>query len=125
LGSKAPPPITIASDDPEIIMLQTLIKGMHHFNQRALTMRHFKVLMGVKLCTKAMNIEPRKRDIAAFIQLPEDEFEDELRELIDKRYLHEVVPLTGEFRYKLGSMGGTVLRRMVPKKVERPQASLA
>lgn len=106
-------------------MLQTLIRGMHHFNQRSLTMRHFKVLMGVKLCTKAMKTEPRKRDIAAFIQLPEDEFEAELRELVDKRYLHEIVPLTGEFRYKLGAMGGTILRRVVPKKFEQSSMGLS
>jgi RIO-like serine/threonine protein kinase len=116
LASKPPPPITIASADPEVIMLQTMIKGLHHFNTRSLTLRHFKVLMAVQLCMKAMKTEPRMRDIAAFVQLPVEEFEDELRELIDKRYLHEVVPLTGELRYKLGAMGGTVLRRMVPKK---------
>ena len=108
--------IELLSRDPEVMALQAMIKGLQHFNSRSFTMRHLKVLMAVQLCVKAMNgTKPRIEDIATFARLPTKEFEQELHDLVEKKYLHEIVPSFGplKIRYGIGPMGGTVLRRMM------------
>ena len=111
-------PIEVASADPEIMALQAMIKGIEHFNSRQLSMRHLKVLMAVELCIRVTKVNPRVTDIATFARLKPEDFESELRELVDKRYLHEIMPKFGAIvmRYKLGSMGGTFLRSMMKDK---------
>lgn len=116
-ANSPPKAIEVASEDPEIIALQAMIKGLHHFNERNLSGRHLKVLMAVELCIKAARVNPRVIDIATFTQLKPEDFEAELRELVELRYLHEEYPTFGPliYRYKLGSMGGTLLRKMMKK----------
>jgi hypothetical protein len=59
----------------------------------------------------------------------EEEFAVELRELVERKYLHETVPTYGALicRYRLGAMGGTVLRSMMSKpkkaKIKREEAA--
>lgn len=117
VANSPPKAIEVSSDDPEIMALQAMIKGLHHFNERHLSGRHLKVLMAVELCIKVAKIKPRVADIATFAQLRAEDFADELRELVELRYLHEEYPTFGPliYRYRIGSMGGTVLRKMMKK----------
>jgi RIO-like serine/threonine protein kinase len=108
-------PIEVFSDDPEVMALQALIKGLRHFgNNPNLTMRHFKVLAAVELCLKLAKRPATVEDIEQFSRLKAKEFEVHLRELVEYRYLHAVVNTFGPAteRYKLGSMGGTAIRTM-------------
>lgn len=121
--TSSPKLFEIVSSDPEVMALQAMIRGMHHFNSRQLTMRHVKVLMATELWIKAVQAKafPRANDIGTACQLTLPEFQGELRDLVEKRYLHEIVPPFGDIRYKIGAMGGTVLRTILGRK--RKQAS--
>lgn len=116
-------PIEIASDDPEVMALQAMIKGLEHFSSRHLTMRHLKILMAVELCLKLTSgkLHASSDQIATFTKLQPCDFEAELDLLVEKRYLHMEVELTGpgDPCYKIGSMGGTVLRNMMNRPPKR------
>lgn len=75
--------------------------------------------MTVYLCGKAFNVPaPNKVLIATVARLDATELEPELSELVDKRYLSTVVNTYGDLNvcYKLGSMGGTLMRHMASAK---------
>jgi hypothetical protein len=121
-------PITIASDDPEVMALQAMIRGLEHFDSRNLSMLHLKILMAVELCLKLTSgkLHATADQIATFTRLQPEDFASELDVLVDKRYLHEdIEPFGGETtkpHYKIGSMGGTVLRNMMnrpPKRIRK------
>lgn len=111
-------PIEIFSDDPEVKLLQGFITGMHHMGERQLNLRHLKLIMTVYLIGKAYNgTKPNRTMIAAVGRLDEQELDPELTELVDKRYLVETIPVYGHVTnvnttYKLGSMGGTLMRHV-------------
>jgi DNA-binding MarR family transcriptional regulator len=117
-------PITIFSDDPEVMALQAMIKGLHHVTKKNLTPRHLKVLMSVELCIKATKVQPTISDLATFAQLPVGSFDRELAELVELTYLVEVVNTYGELeiRYKLGARGGTALRTILDRKAKKKAA---
>lgn len=98
--------------------MQAMIKGLTHFQRRNMTPRHFKVLMAVKLCLKTMKVPPRVEDIATFARLKPQDFRDELAELVELKYLHEVVPQFGDLvmTYKLGSRGGSLVSHLLERK---------
>ena len=119
-------PIEIVSQDPEVMALQAMIKGLVHFNKCSLSMRHLKVLMAAELCIKVSHgrAYPRIEEIATLSRLKPAEFEAEMRDLIEHRYLHEVVPLFGdERRYKIGALGGTMIRRMMGRPAKKKVVS--
>jgi hypothetical protein len=108
-------PITIISADPEIKLLQGFITGMHHMSERHLTVRHLKLVMTIHLISRAYNnVQPNRAMIAAIARLREDELDPELSELVEKRYVSEVIAMYGDLKktYKLGSMGGTLMRHI-------------
>lgn len=83
--------------------------------ERHLTVRHLKLIMVVYLIGRAFNnIFPSKNMIAAIARMDVDQLEPELAELVDKRYLTEIVQKYGDMKltYKLGSMGGTLMRHV-------------
>lgn len=91
---------------------------MHHINERHMTVRHLKLLMVVYLIGRVFSgLFPGKKQIAAMAKIDVDSLEPELGDLVEKRYLVEIVPKYGDlkFTYKLGSMGGTLLRHIVGK----------
>jgi hypothetical protein len=112
-------PIEIFSDDPEVKLIQGFIAGMHHINERHLTLRHLKLIMTVFLIGKAYNgTKPNRTMLAAVARVAERELDPELTELVDKRYLVENIPTFGQvtsktMTYKLGSMGGTLMRHIM------------
>lgn len=113
-------PIEIVSHDPEVMALQAMIRGAEHFSKPHLSMNHLKVVMAVELCMKATGFAPRVQEIATFSRLKVGDFKCELSELCERNYLHEVVPLFGEVtRYKIGRMGGTILKQMLDRKPKR------
>lgn len=108
-------PIEIVSTDPEIMALQTLIRGLRHFGAKPnLTFRHFKVMAGVDLACRILKRNVMISEVEGLIGLKRREFESHLLELVELRYLHEVHATYGDHepRYKLGSMGGTAVRTM-------------
>jgi hypothetical protein len=111
-------PIEIFSDDPEVKLIQGFIAGMHHIGERHLNVRHLKLIMTVYLIGKAYNgTKPNREMIAAVARLQPEDLDPELTELVDKRYLVEVIPTFGNVTaknttYKLGSMGGTLMRHV-------------
>jgi hypothetical protein len=89
---------------------------MHHMSERHLTVRHLKLVMTIHLIGKAYNnVQPNRAMIAAIARLREDELEPELSDLVEKRYISEVIAMYGDLNktYKLGSMGGTLMRHVV------------
>lgn len=116
-------PINIVSEDPEVMALQAIIKGLQHFNKQQLSMRHLKVLVATEMYIRIVHGRsfPKASEIGSLIQIAPEDFEEELRELCEKRYLHEITPTFGEciMRYKTGSMGGTILRKMLNRPAKR------
>lgn len=113
--ASSPPVLEIFTEDPEVQALLALIKGLSHFGKKEqFTMRHFKVLAAVEICLKLAKRPARIADIEAFTKLRRSEFESHVRDLVAQRYLHEVIPTFGDPApsYKLGTMGGTVIRTM-------------
>jgi hypothetical protein len=109
------PALVFFSEDPEVAALQAMIKGLRHFGARPeFTMRHFKVLAAVELCLKLAKRPATIADIESFSSLKREEFEQHVRDLVAHRYLHEVVKTFGDGTpaYKMGSMGGTMMRTM-------------
>lgn len=96
--------------------MQGFIQGLHHINERHMTARDLKLIMVVYMCGKAFNgLHPDKNQIAAIAHIKPEQLEPELTGLVEKRYLHEIVPIYGEMKltYKLGSMGGTLMKHIV------------
>lgn len=118
----------ILSSDPEVIAIQGMLHALTHFGRKHLTLRHLKVMMGVELMCKVTNgrAHPRATDVAGLIGVPHTEFESELRDLVEYRYLHELMPTFGPLimTYKLGSMGGTVMRQMLAAGKLKPGGAL-
>ena len=112
----------IFSDDPDVIAAQNILNILTTAGRHDLTLRHLKVLTGVEYMlrvTKRNIKHPSATEIAQLIGIPAEEFETELRELVEQRFLHEVFATFGPLvlRYKLGSLGGTLMRKMLPKHV--------
>lgn len=108
-------PVQIFSDDPEVMALQALIKGLRHFGSKpTLTFRHFKLLAAVELGVKLTKKPVNYCQIESLIGVKSKDFEPHLKELLELRYLHEVHQTYGDGppTYKLGSMGGTAMRTM-------------
>jgi hypothetical protein len=102
---------------------------MNNFGGRGLQRRHVKVLIGVYQFTRITGGKafPKDTEIAGQIGVAPEEFESELRDLVEMRYLHEIMPTFGPLtmRYKLGSVGGTLMRQiMPPENGSRPEISL-
>lgn len=110
--------IEIVSEDPEVMALQAIIKGLKHMSVKALTPMHLHVLSSVELYIKVTKQHPTREQIATMGRMNTADFEAELTQLVDRRYLAEVVNTYGDLNltYKLGSMGGTVLRQMLDRK---------
>lgn len=116
MGSKSP--LTVMSDDPEVMALQAVIKGLHHIGAKSLQPRHLKVLSAVEVCKKALKIDPSLDQIAAYAGLEPGEIESEIELLVERRYLIQIVNTFGKLKltYKMGPMGGTALRSMLDRR---------
>lgn len=116
-------PITIASHDPEIMTLQSLVFGLHHFDSRDLSMRHFRLIVAVELCKRVFKVNGTKAQIALLARIKESELEPEFSQLLEKKYLHEIVPTygSGPFTYKLGSVGGTLVKHLLKDDIHAPK----
>jgi RIO-like serine/threonine protein kinase len=113
------------TDDPEVLALQAVIKGLHHIGAKSLQPRHLKVLSAVEVCKKGLKVEPTITQIAAYAGLDPTEIESEIEMLVERRYLIQIVNTFGELKltYKMGPMGGTALRTMLDRR--RPRKELA
>lgn len=100
------------------MLVQGFINGMHHIDERLMSVRHLKLLMTVYLINRAFaKVYPTRKQISAMSKVPVDNLDPELAELVDKRYLVEIIPTFGNLTetYKLGSMGGTLMRHIMRK----------
>lgn len=105
-----------------------MLKGVTHCVQRGLTFRHFKVMLGVQLMINVTKNKayPNAAQIASMIGVPEDGFVTELEELVTGRYLHRMHPTFGPLvhTYKLGAMGGTLMRLVLSNGKLKPGGSI-
>jgi len=116
-------PIIVEAIDPEVMALQGMVVGLHHFNTRQLTMRHFKLMVATELCRRVFRVFGTKAQLANLARIPVDEMEPEFSELLELKYVHEIVPTFGDnFTYKIGAKGGTLLRHML-KDANREESS--
>lgn len=101
--------------DPEVLAMQAMITGIRHFDERNLGAWHLKVLMAAELAKRIGKQPPRLVDIATFARQKEAAIQPFVRDLVERRYLVEVMPKFGNliYRYKLGPSGGTLLRNMM------------
>lgn len=86
-------------------------------SERHMTVRHLKLLIVVYLIGRVFNGTcPTRSMIASIARLDVEQLDPELTELVDKRYIVEVMETYGNVRmtYKLGSMGGTLMRHICP-----------
>lgn len=97
-------------------MLQGMIGALTHFSQRDFLLRHLKVMIAVEMLIRIAKGKsyPRIETISKATGVPASELEKPLRELVEARYLHEMLPRFGPvvMTYKLGAMGGTVMRQL-------------
>lgn len=126
-GTRKPPtkkksPTTfleIKSEDPEVISMQGMLSALMHFGSRGLTLRHLKIMVAVGMFCKVTKEKtyPTINRIAGLIHREPEDFASEITDLVEKRYLHEVVPTFGEcvITYKPGSSGGTLLKLLLKK----------
>lgn len=110
------PIILVGSPDPDVMVLQGMVLGLHHFNTRDLSLRHFKLMVATELSRRAFKVHPTKDQIALLSRMRKEDMEPEFGDLLERRYLHQIVPPFGEITYKLGSMGGTLIRHMLKQK---------
>lgn len=111
--------LEIKSEDPEVVAMQGMLSGLMHFGERGLTLRHLKIMVAVGMfCRVTKNKTfPTINRIAGLIHREPLDFAGEITDLVEKRYLHPVVPTFGEcvITYKLGAGGGTLMRLMLQK----------
>lgn len=102
------------TSDPEVRAMRAIITGLRHFNGKTSTSRHFSLLIAVALYYKMFNKHATVTDLSEIARLKVGEFDKELDDMVERRYLHEMVPTFGPLRktYKLGSVGGTIIRSM-------------
>lgn len=94
---------------------------MHHIGERHLNLRHFKLILTVYMVGRAFNgTKPNRTMIAAVARMQEKDLDPELSELVERRYLVENIPTYGKVvkTYKLGSMGGTLMRHIMGPNVK-------
>jgi RIO-like serine/threonine protein kinase len=116
MASKAGAPVEIMSDDPEIVALQAMIRGLRHLGSKPmLTMRHFKIIVATELaCRVTKKQAVPVGAISSFTGLKVEQFSSHLEELLEYRYLHKIIPTYGDATpiYKLGALGGTALHQI-------------
>lgn len=108
----SPGPVEVFSDDPMIRALSNFVKGLHHFNDRQLTLRHLKILIVVKMAVELTGSpEVTIANICHLAHLKESEFSVELNDLCERRYLFCHLPTFGDkMVYGVGAMGAIALR---------------
>lgn len=120
--------MVVLSSDPGVIMCQGFLKGLKHFSSNGWTFRHLEVVVGVEEFIRITHSRryPTAAQIGSRIGVHPDEFEFELRQLIEYRYLHEMHPTFGPLihTYKLGAVGGSIVRHMLPLDKFKPSGAL-
>ncbi len=105
-----------------------MLKAVTHCVQKDLTFRHLKVMLGVQLMLNVTKSKtyPNASQIAAMIGVAVGDFKKELNDLVEGRYLHEMHPTFGPLihTYKLGSMGGILMRQTLSGGKLKPGGTL-
>lgn len=127
-----PAPLHIMSEDPDVQAIQGMLKGLAHFNRKSMSLRHVKVFMAVEMLIRVTKgrAYPNRSMIGQAIGVKNEHFRDVLADLVAARYLHEELPRYGGagkseediMTYKLGSMGGTIMRQIMPKAPDKRAA---
>ena len=127
-----PVPLEIWSEDPDVQWMQGMLRGLAHFNRKNMTLRHFEIFLTVEMLIRVTKRRsyPNRSMIGQAIGLKPDVFRQEMIDLVAARYLHEELPRYGGsgktedeiMTFKLGSMGGTVMKQVMPKPDVRKAA---
>lgn len=106
--------------------MQATLGLLQHFGSRGLTLRHLKILMAVEFFCRLTKGKayPSTIKIAQYSGVDSAQFECELRELVELKYLHEMVPTYGSLilTYKLGAKGGSMMRKFFGRKGKKRDA---
>jgi hypothetical protein len=98
-----------------------MVQSLAHFEAKGFTAQHLKVFFAVELfiSISQSRANPDEVGIATLLGMHVEDFTHELNELVEKRYLHKMHPTYGEliYTYKIGSLGGTLLRKVALKKI--------
>lgn len=107
-----------------------MLKGVAHFRKtKGLTFQHMQIILGVEMLTRLAHGKqfPRASDIASLLGLREKAITADLTKLVEFKYLHEKHETYGELvmRYKLGAVGGTLMRQFLNGGRLRPDTELS
>jgi RIO-like serine/threonine protein kinase len=102
----------------EILSLQGLGYAARFFGRKNLTLLHLELLASIELLSLsgATGTFPSKEKIAKHLKLDERKFIQELKDLVEHRLVHEIIPTYGDASkttYKLGATGGSIMMRIL------------
>lgn len=116
--------LRIMSDDPEVMALQAVVRGVSHFEAKAFTPLHLAVLSSVELSKKALHVpQPTMEQIGAIMGIEPKHIEAEVENLADHRYLTRQIeqcgPASDAIRYSLGPTGAVALKKMLARQPKK------
>jgi DNA-binding MarR family transcriptional regulator len=98
-----------------------MVQSHNHFEANGYSTLHLKVFFAVELFISVSKERtfPDEKGLGELLGLRVGDFSKELEELVEKRYLHKRHSKYGElvYTYKIGSLGGTLMRRIALLKV--------
>lgn len=111
------------NNEPHSEVISGFLKAVEHFKIRNFLLCHLDVLLVVHQYTTLHGEDqyPTGEQIAHLTGMVEPDLNTCLNDLIEKRYLHRLHPIYGEliYTYKLGSVGGTLIRSILPKNKKK------
>lgn len=102
----------------ELRFLNAYLYGLQFFRRKNLTAYHLKVILAVELLQPSHKDGnyPGRAAIATHLKLREAEIKQELDDLVEMRFVHELVPRYGDCdnrTYKLGALGGSFMKKIL------------
>jgi hypothetical protein len=97
-----------------------ILKLYKHLDDREMTIGQLRTMSSLNLQTRKNRKALTPKEIASVSQQSVREVEAILPELVELRYINEVVPLTGPVRYRIGPMAG-MLKRVVLNAIKEDE----
>ena len=111
------------NNEPHSEVISGFLKAVEHFKIRNFLLCHLDALLVVHQYTSLYGEgqHPTGEQIANLTGMAASDLEACLNDLVEKRYLHRLHPIYGDliYTYKLGSVGGTLIKSMLPKNKKK------
>lgn len=111
--------VSDTSRQDELKFLKAYLYGLQFFRRKNLSIRHLKVIIAVEMLQPAQGgCYPGLFAIAAHLKLRDTQIKQELRDLVEGRFVHEIVPKYGDcekLTYKLGPLGGSFMKKILDR----------